>query len=81
MRIFQDEVYNSRQAELGRRMQAEGVDLFFCPPSADLEYLTGTRREAPKNLTGIFDWNTAHTAILEVSTSESPEVEKMLINY
>ena len=47
MRIFQDEVYNSRQAELGRRMQAEGVDLFFCPPSADLEYLTGTQRRKP----------------------------------
>ena len=47
MRTFQDEVYNSRQVELGRRMQAEGVDLFFCPPSADLEYLTGTQRRKP----------------------------------
>jgi len=47
MRIFQDAVYKGRQVELSRRMQTEGVDLFFCPPSADLEYLTGTQRRKP----------------------------------
>ena len=47
MRVFQDEIYNNRQAELSRRMQAQGVDLFFCPPSADLEYLTGSQRRKP----------------------------------
>lgn len=47
MRIFQDEVYKNRQSELGRRMQENGVELFFCPPSADLEYLTGTQRRRP----------------------------------
>ncbi|SVE05839.1 uncharacterized protein METZ01_LOCUS458693, partial [marine metagenome] len=42
MSIFSDEVYDRRQAELGRRMERQGVDVFFCPPSGDLEYLTGT---------------------------------------
>ena len=44
MSIFSDEVYDRRQAELGRRMEEQGVDVFFCPPSGDLEYLTGTQR-------------------------------------
>ena len=44
MNIFPDEVYDRRQAELSRRMEGQGVDVFFCPPSGDLEYLTGTQR-------------------------------------
>ena len=37
------------------------LETFLCE-KIWLEYLTGIRREAPKNLTGIFDWNTARSA-------------------
>jgi Xaa-Pro aminopeptidase len=39
--------YATRRQELAERMRAEGVDLYFCPPSGDLEYLTGTKRRVP----------------------------------
>jgi Xaa-Pro aminopeptidase len=39
--------YAERQRRLAERMEAEGVDLLFLAPSADLEYLTGIERQIP----------------------------------
>jgi Xaa-Pro aminopeptidase len=39
--------YAERRRRLGERMEAEGVDLLFLAPSADLEYLTGVERVIP----------------------------------
>jgi len=39
--------YAGRQRRLSERMQAEGVDVLFLAPSADLEYLTGVERQIP----------------------------------
>ncbi len=39
--------YRERRERLGDRMQAEGVDVLFLAPSADLEYLTGVERQIP----------------------------------
>jgi Xaa-Pro aminopeptidase len=39
--------YAARQKRLAERMQAEGVDVLFLAPSADLEYLTGVERLIP----------------------------------
>jgi Xaa-Pro aminopeptidase len=39
--------YAERRLRLASRMQAEGVDLLFLGPSADLEYLTGAERGVP----------------------------------
>jgi Xaa-Pro aminopeptidase len=39
--------YPERRRRLGDRMQAEGVDVLFLGPSADLEYLTGVERHVP----------------------------------
>jgi Xaa-Pro aminopeptidase len=39
--------YAERQRRLGERMEAEGVDVLFLAPSADLEYLTGVERQIP----------------------------------
>jgi Xaa-Pro aminopeptidase len=39
--------YAQRRRRLGERMQADGVDLLFLAPSADLEYLTGVERQIP----------------------------------
>src|SRR5438132_315033 len=39
--------YAERQRRLAERMEAEGVDVFFLAPSADLEYLTGIERQIP----------------------------------
>ena len=39
--------YAERRRRLGERMQDEGVDLVFIPPSSDLEYLTGVERAIP----------------------------------
>jgi len=39
--------YAGRRRRLSERMQAEGVDLLFLAPSADLEYLTGAERAIP----------------------------------
>jgi Xaa-Pro aminopeptidase len=39
--------YAERQTRLAQRMEAEGVDLLFLAPSADLEYLTGVERQIP----------------------------------
>src|SRR5437764_3375258 len=36
--------YAERRRRLSERMRAEGVDLLFLGPSADLEYLTGAER-------------------------------------
>ena len=47
MRTFEDDTYRKRQLELSNRMREQKIDLFFCPPSADLEYLTGTLRRKP----------------------------------
>jgi len=47
MKTFDDEIYQKRQLELSNRMLENNCDLFFCPPSSDLEYLTGTLRRKP----------------------------------
>ncbi len=39
--------YRERRRKLGERMEAEGVDVLFLAPSADLEYLTGIERHIP----------------------------------
>ncbi len=39
--------YAERRRRLAGRMQEEGVDLAFIPPSSDLEYLTGVERAIP----------------------------------
>ena len=39
--------YADRQSRLAERMGAEGVDVLFLAPSADLEYLTGVERQIP----------------------------------
>src|ERR1700733_14052789 len=39
--------YRERRRRLGDRMEAEGVDILFLAPSADLEYLTGVERQIP----------------------------------
>src|SRR5437868_14021778 len=39
--------YGERRRRLGERMEAEGVDVLFLAPSADLEYLTGVERHIP----------------------------------
>ena len=39
--------YEKRRQRLSERMDAEGVDLLFLAPSADLEYLTGLERGIP----------------------------------
>jgi Xaa-Pro aminopeptidase len=39
--------YAQRQQRLAERMEAEGVDVLFLAPSADLEYLTGVERQIP----------------------------------
>ena len=47
MKTFNDETYEKRQLELSNRMIESNCDLLFCPPSSDLEYLTGTLRRKP----------------------------------
>jgi Xaa-Pro aminopeptidase len=47
MKTFNDETYLKRQLELSNRMIESNCDLYFCPPSSDLEYLTGTLRRKP----------------------------------
>jgi Xaa-Pro dipeptidase len=39
--------YAERQSRLAERMEAEGVDVLFLGPAADLEYLTGVERLIP----------------------------------
>ena len=39
--------YAGRREALWTAMEADGVDLMFLPPSADLEYLTGLQRRVP----------------------------------
>jgi Xaa-Pro aminopeptidase len=39
--------YAERRRRLAEKMEAEGVDLLFLAPSADLEYLTGVERQIP----------------------------------
>ena len=39
--------YAERRRKLGERMEADGVDVLFLAPSADLEYLTGVERDIP----------------------------------
>ena len=47
MPAFEPTVYAERRTVLGERMREQGVDVLFCPPSGDLEYLTGARRRIP----------------------------------
>ncbi len=39
--------YAARRSRLAERLEAEGVDVLFLAPSADLEYLTGVERQVP----------------------------------
>jgi Xaa-Pro aminopeptidase len=39
--------FGERRRRLDRQMEAEGVDVLFLAPSADLEYLTGIERQTP----------------------------------
>src|ERR1700686_666075 len=39
--------YRERRRRLSERMEADGVDVLFLAPSADLEYLTGVERQIP----------------------------------
>jgi Xaa-Pro aminopeptidase len=39
--------YAARRHRLGERMEAEGIEVLFLAPSADLEYLTGLERQVP----------------------------------
>src|SRR5580765_2688955 len=39
--------FGERRRRLDRQMEAEGVDVLFLAPSADLEYLTGIERDLP----------------------------------
>ena len=39
--------YAERRRRVVERMEAEGIDVLFLAPSADLEYLTGIRRDLP----------------------------------
>ena len=47
MTAFEPTVYAERRATLDARMREQNVDVLFCPPSGDLEYLTGARRRYP----------------------------------
>jgi Xaa-Pro aminopeptidase len=47
MAAFEPAVYAERRAVLEMRMRDHDIDLLFCPPSGDLEYLTGARRRFP----------------------------------
>ena len=40
--------YQERRRRLEARMEADGVDVLFLGPSADLEYLTGVERADPE---------------------------------
>ena len=37
----------ARRERLDDRLESEGIDALFLPPSADLEYLTGVERDLP----------------------------------
>jgi len=39
--------YQARRERLAERMEQDGIDLVFVPPSSDLEYLTGLERDLP----------------------------------
>src|SRR5436190_13409152 len=39
--------HRERRRRLDQRMEAEGVEVLFLAPSADLEYLTGVERQIP----------------------------------
>jgi len=39
--------YAARREKLAERMQEQGIDALFVPPSSDLEYLTGLERDLP----------------------------------
>ena len=47
MTVFEPTVYAERRATLDERMRQQDVDVLFCPPSGDLEYLTGAWRRFP----------------------------------
>ena len=47
MGVFAADVYAERREQLGERMIQHGIDALFCPPSGDLEYLTGAQRRVP----------------------------------
>jgi len=39
--------YTARRDRLAERMEEQGIDALFVPPSSDLEYLTGLERDVP----------------------------------
>jgi Xaa-Pro aminopeptidase len=42
-----EQEYAERRSRLGARLQEQGIDALFVPPSSDLEYLTGLERDIP----------------------------------
>src|SRR6188472_1252444 len=49
-----------RRERLYERLESEGIDALFLPPSADLEYLTGVERDLPSfgEITYAHNWVT-----------------------
>jgi Xaa-Pro aminopeptidase len=45
--VIPESEYAERREKLAERMQEQGIDALFLPPSSDLEYLTGLERDLP----------------------------------
>jgi Xaa-Pro aminopeptidase len=45
--VIPETEYAERREKLAERMQEQGIDALFLPPSSDLEYLTGLERDLP----------------------------------
>jgi Xaa-Pro dipeptidase len=45
--VIPESEYAERREKLAGRMQEQGIDALFLPPSSDLEYLTGLERDLP----------------------------------
>ena len=46
-RTIPESEYAARRERLAERMEEQGIDALFVPPSSDLEYLTGLERDLP----------------------------------
>jgi Xaa-Pro aminopeptidase len=45
--VIPETEYAERREKLAERLQEQGIDALFLPPSSDLEYLTGLERDLP----------------------------------
>jgi Xaa-Pro dipeptidase len=45
--VIPESEYVERREKLAERMERQGIDALFLPPSSDLEYLTGLERDLP----------------------------------